>query len=88
MNENLESPDDIQPPVHKAEKRISKITRATIPLDTVLYNEIEALLPELSNEIGAKIIMSMFLRKTIVENWKVQLERYRKLNPTAKRSSF
>ena len=87
MSENFHSQTTVTPPPILAERKPSKFIKATVPLETPLYEEIESLLPELSNLIGSKVTMPVFLRKTIVENWKVQMERYRKLNPSAKRSS-
>ena len=86
MNENLKTQDITNPPLITSEKASPKVTRATVPLDTSFYKEIESLLLELSNQLGMKVTMPVFLRKTIVENWKVQMERYRKLNPSVKRA--
>ncbi len=86
MNENLKPQDITNQPHIFTEKMPPKFTRATVPLDSSLYEEIESVLSELSNQLGMKVNMPGFLRKTIVENWKVQMERYRKLNPSAKRA--
>ena len=83
MNENLNTEDIMNHPTI-TEKKSPKFTRVTVPLDTLIYNEIKSLLPELSDHIGSKVNMPVFLRKTILENWKVQFERYMKLNPTGK----
>jgi hypothetical protein len=84
MNENPTIQSNTNTTYFPVKKIIPSLTRATVPLDTPLYEEIEVLLSELSNQLGMRVNMPAFLRKTIVENWKVQMERYRKLNPSAK----
>ncbi len=86
MNDNQNPQHITNPPPILAVKPHPKFTRATVPLDTSLYEEIESLLAELSDQLGMRVNMPCFLRKTIVENWKLQLERYRKLNPSAKQA--
>lgn len=86
MNENLKTQDTTNPSPMMIEKPSPKFTRAVVPLDTQLYKEIKSLLSELSEHIGSKVNMPVFLRKTIVENWKIQIERYRKLNPSSKQT--
>jgi hypothetical protein len=86
MNQNLNSENITNQQSTTTSETTSKVTRAMVPMDTALYNEIKSLLPELSNHIGSKVNMPVFLRKTIVENWKVQMDRYRRLNPCAKNS--
>jgi hypothetical protein len=86
MNQTLDQQNIIHDPLKATQQEQPKLTRAMIPLDTVLYNEIKTLLAGLSQELGMKVNMPMFLRKTIVENWKVQMERYRRLNPSAKKT--
>jgi hypothetical protein len=86
MNASEEPQNVISEHAADTQETTSKVTRAMVPLDTVLYNEIKSLLPEVSNQIGLKVNMPMFLRKTIVENWKVQMERYRRLNPCSKKT--
>lgn len=85
MNDNLNTPTPSNLPPILA-KKPGKFTKVSVPVEKTLYEEIKALLPELSDQIGSKITMPAFCRKTILENWRVQIERYRKLSPSAKPS--
>lgn len=72
------SPNPLTTSPGKAETQWRK---ASIPLENEVFCQISSKLRELSMQLGYEVPMSKFLRRTVVENWKVQLERYHKRPP-------
>lgn len=67
----------------------SKPTRSSVkvsfPMDRELHDQIVSALTEVSTQLGFGITLPKFLRKTVAEGWKVQIERYRKLDATLRK---
>ena len=61
-----------------------RMHKPAIPLEDEVYCRITSKLKELSLQVGYEVPMSKFLRRTIVENWEHQIERYYKRPPAMK----
>ena len=59
--------------------------KVSFPMKRELHDEIQNTLAEISTELGFEVTMPKFLNKTVTESWKLQAERFRKLNTTLKR---
>lgn len=68
------------PPTHR-----SATIKVSFLMDRVLYDEINAALTQITDELGLELTLPKFLKKTVTEGWKLQAERYRKLNAALKR---
>jgi len=63
-----------------------RLTRVGVPLEYDIYQMIKKEAAQLSLLLGFEITVPKFLRTTILENWTLQAERYRKLD-SAKRKA-
>ena len=73
------------PPSVTTPKLAGSTIKVSFPLDRELHDQIASALAEVSTQLGLELTMPKFLRKTVVEGWKTQLERYRKLGTTLRR---
>jgi hypothetical protein len=60
-------------------------TYPKFPLERETHDQMNQALKDHEMETGVKLKLSMFLRRTVKENWQVQLERFRKLHAGPKR---
>ena len=76
-----------QPPPIPATNPVRKpaTLKVSFPMERAMHDEITASLEQISSELGLKLSMPAFLKKTVTEGWKLQAERYRKLNASLKR---
>lgn len=87
MND-LEQPSDTtpKPSATNNNRPPLKEKKVNVPLESNLHRQINTALAELSMQLGFEVTMPKFLRKTVADNWTVQLERFRKLDPSLKRT--
>jgi hypothetical protein len=81
--------NDLTPPPSTAPTKLQgrvkdRLRKPAIPLEDEVYCRIASRLKELSLQVGYEVPMSKFLRRTIVENWEHQIERYYKRPPAMK----
>lgn len=65
--------------------RRSTTIKVSFPMERGQYDEITATLAQITDELGLELTLPKFLKKTVTEGWKLQAERYRKLNTSLKR---
>jgi hypothetical protein len=81
--------NDLTPPSSTASTKPQghvkgRLRKPAIPLEDEVYCRIASKLKELSLQVGYEVSMSKFLRRTIVESWEQQIERYYKRPPVMK----
>ena len=69
-------------------QRSQKMAQVKFLLEPEIYQEIDAALTALSLQSDVKITMAKFLRRIVLDNWKPQLERFRRLHVEPKRSKI
>jgi hypothetical protein len=88
MNEQIESQNSLNVTSKLKSSASQKLTQVKFLLEPEIYQEMNGALTSLSTESDVKITMAKFLRRIVLENWKPQLERFRKLHVTPKRTNI
>jgi hypothetical protein len=85
MNNQDNTPNLNQPEPKKDPQSSPEWIKVKLPVRAELYHEINEEVSKLSTQLGFKVTLTNFLHKTISDNWKYQIEYYRKIEPNLKR---